>query len=186
MADENEVETMTENNEAHERLAKAIELREYGRAKQDKVILSEARNLLLELLEQNPENAEITYQIGISYDNAGLSDKAIPYYVKAIDQGLSQSSLARCLLGLGSTYRLLGQYHHAVETLRRGVTEFPDHRGLQIFYAMALYNIGEHKKAMELVLNNLMETTDDETLQYFKRGISFYAQHLDETWPSKE
>jgi hypothetical protein len=35
---------------------------------------------------------------------------------------------------------------------------------------------------MEIVLMNLMETTTDENLQYFKRGISYYAQHLDETW----
>jgi hypothetical protein len=32
----------------------------------------------------------------------------------------------------------------------------------------------------------LMETTSDEKLQYFKRGISYYAQHLDETWDKRD
>ncbi|WP_433747310.1 tetratricopeptide repeat protein [Falsibacillus pallidus] len=171
-------------NSQRDCLDKAIALREDGRAKQDLAILEEARNLLLELSGNDPDNAEINFQIGISYDNSGLSREAIPYYVKAIENGLSGSDLQRCLLGLGSTYRLLGYYKEAVETLRRGVDEFPEHRGLQIFYSIALYNSGEYKKAMELVLKNLVETTNDETLQYFKRGISFYAEHLDETWDS--
>jgi hypothetical protein len=36
---------------------------------------------------------------------------------------------------------------------------------------------------MELVLVNLLETTSDEKLQYFKRGLLYYALHLDETSP---
>ncbi|MET3696574.1 tetratricopeptide repeat protein [Bacillus oleivorans] len=175
---------MNINKNSHELLDKAIALREDGRAKQDMTIIKEALNLLLNMSENDPENAEINYQIGIAYDNSGLCNEAIPYYVKAIEQGLSGPDLQRCLLGLGSTYRLLGHYKEAVETLHRGVTEFPEHRGLQVFYSMALYNTGEYKKAMEIVLMNLMETTNDETLQYFKRGISYYAQHLDETWDS--
>lgn len=165
-----------------ERLDKAIALREEGRAKQDMSILNEACTLLMKMSEDYPENAEINYQIGIAHDNSGFTKEAITYYVKAIEQGLSGADLERCLLGLGSSYRLTGQYDKAVETLQQGVAEFPEHRGLQIFYSMALYNIGRYKEAMEIALMNLMETTNDEKLQYFKRGITYYAQHLDETW----
>lgn len=172
----------SENTELSDLLNKAIALREEGRTKQDMTILEEARKILIKLSKDNPEHAEINYQLGIAYDNSGRSKEAIPYYVTAIEQGLSGSNLERCLLGLGSTYRLLGHYKESVETLSRGIKEFPEHRGLQIFYAMALYNTGNYKEAMEIVLMNLMETTTDENLQYFKRGISFYAQHLDETW----
>ncbi|USK29852.1 tetratricopeptide repeat protein [Bacillus sp. CMF21] len=172
----------SENTNLRKLLNKAIALREDGRVKQDMTILNEARTLLLKMSEDYPDNAEINYQIGIAYDNSGFGKDAIPYYVKAIEQGLSGPDLQRCLLGLGSTYRLLGHYDEAVETLHRGVTQFPEHRGLQIFYSLALYNTGNYKEAMEIVLMNLMETTTDENLQYFKRGISYYAQHLDETW----
>ena len=60
--------------------------------------------------------------------------------------------------------------------------EFPHNRAIQVFLAMTLYNLQFYKEAMELILTNLMETTSDEKLQYFKRGISYYASHLDETW----
>lgn len=169
------------NKNPRELLDNAIAMREDGREKQDSAILNHALNLLLNLSENDPENAEINYQIGIAYDNSGLCNQAIPYYVKAIEQGLSGSDLQRCFLGLGSSYRILGHYKEAVDILHRGVTEFPEHRALQVFYSMALYNTGEYKRAMEIVLMNLMETTNDEILQYFKRGISYYAQHLDET-----
>ena len=165
-----------------ERLTEAIQLRETGRASQDQAILEEARTLLAELAAAYPDDAEITYQNAVVHDNLGLEQESVPLYVRALAQGLAGKDLERALLGLGSTYRLRGDYQQAVETLRRGVKEFPDNRALQVFLALALYNTQHYKEAMELVLTNLMETTADEKLQYFKRGISFYAAHLDETW----
>lgn len=165
-----------------ELLDKAIQLREEGRAKQDQAILVEARTMLLDLLFTYPDDAEINYQAAVAHDNSGLGKEAIPFYVRAIEQGLSGPDLERALLGLGSTYRYLGFYQEAEETLRRGVKEFPNHRGLQVFLAISLYNTGKYKESTELLLSNLIETTSDEKLQYFSRPIQYYAQHLDETW----
>jgi tetratricopeptide (TPR) repeat protein len=165
-----------------DRLAEAIQLRETGRARQDQAILEEARTLLLELAAAYPDDAEITFQTAVVHDNLGLERESIPFYLKAFDQGLAGPDLERALMGLGSTYRGLGEYQQAKETLRRGVREFPHNRAIQVFLAMTLYNLQDYKEAMELVLTNLMETTSDEKLQYFKRGISYYALHLDETW----
>src|ERR1700730_9231339 len=170
-----------------ERLAEAIQLRETGRARQDQAILEEARRLLLDLATAYPDEAEITYQTAIVHDNLGLERESIPFYVQTLAQGLTGLDTAtklmkreRAFLGLGSTYRGLGDYQQAEETLRRGLREFPQSRALQVFLAMALYNTQHYKEAMELALINLMETTSDETLQYYKRGISYYALHLDE------
>ncbi len=165
-----------------DRLAEAIQLRETGPAKQDQAILEEARTLLLELATAYPDDAEITFQTAVAHDNLGLSREAIPFYLRALTQGLSDPDLERALMGLGSTYRGLGEYQQAEETLRRGMREFPNNRAIQVFLAMTLYNLRDYKEAMELVLTNLMETTSDEKLQYFRRGISYYALHLDETW----
>ena len=115
------------------------------------------------------------------HDNLGLERESVAFYLRALAQGLSGPDLERCLLGLGSTYRVLGEYQKAEETLRRGAKEFPDNRALQVLLAMTLYNRQQHKEAMELVLVNLLETTADEKLQYFKRGLLYYASHLDET-----
>lgn len=172
-----------------DRLAEAIHLRETGRAKQDQAILEEARVILLELIAAYPDEAEITYQTAIVHDNLGLERESIPFYVQTLTQGLSGPDTVtklmkreRAFLGLGSTYRGLGEYQQAEETLRRGLREFPQSRPLQVFLAMTLYNTEQYKEAMELVLTNLLETTSDETLQHFKRGLLFYALHLDETW----
>jgi len=165
-----------------DRLAEAIQLRETGRAKQDQAILEEARTLLLVLATAYPDDAEITFQTAVAHDNLGLSREAIPFYLRALTQGLSDPDLERALMGLGSTYRGLGEYQQAEETLRRGMREFPHNRAIQVFLAMTLYNLRDYKEAMELVLTNLMETTSDEKPQYFRRGISYYALHLDETW----
>jgi len=164
-----------------DRLAHVIQLREKGRAKQDRSILEEARTLLLELVVAYPDDAEVNFQAAVAHDNLGLERESIPFYLRAVGQGLSGPNLERCFLGLGSTYRVLGEYQKAEETLRLGVKEFPDNRALQVFLAITLYNTQQHKEAMELVLVNLLETTSDEKLQYFKRGLLYYSLHLDET-----
>jgi tetratricopeptide (TPR) repeat protein len=162
-------------------LANLIERREEGRAKQDQAILSEVRGQLIELLAHYPNDAEINYQTGIAHDNSGLGREAIPYYERALELGLSGSDLERCLMGLGSTYRYWGNYQKAVETLQRGMKEFPENRAIQVFLAMAMYNNQSYKGSVELLIQTLMETTTDEKLQYFKRGILAYNENLDET-----
>jgi tetratricopeptide (TPR) repeat protein len=186
--DEHIEKRIEEETLMRDRLAEAIQLRETGRAKQDQAMLEEARTLLLELVAVYPDEAEITYQTAIVHDNLGLGREAIPFYARALEQGLSGPDTAtklmkreRGFLGLGSTFRVLGEYQKAVETLRRGLEEFPQSRALQVFLAMALYNAQKHQEAMEIVLTNLLETTSDEALQYYKRGLLYYASHLDET-----
>src|SRR5215469_11100786 len=125
-----------------ERLAEAIQLREVGRAQQDQAILDQARALLLDLLAADPDEADITYQLAIVHDNLGLEREAIPYYLQTLNQGLSGSDMPtrlmkreRAFLGLGSTYRGLGEYPQAEATLREGLGEFPESRALQVFLA---------------------------------------------------
>jgi tetratricopeptide (TPR) repeat protein len=172
-----------------DRLATAIQLRETGRANQDQAMLEQARTLLLDLAAAYPDNAEITYQTAIVHDNLGLQRESIPFYIRTLQQDLTGPDPAtklmkreRAFLGLGSTYRALGEYQKAEETLRQGLEEFPHSRPLQIFLALTLYNTQKHQQSLQLLLTNLLETTTDETLQYYKRGLLYYASHLDETW----
>ncbi|OXL85726.1 hypothetical protein BCV73_23615 [Paenibacillus sp. SSG-1] len=164
-----------------DQLQQLIALREQGRANQDQELLADVRARLLELLNEDPNDAQVNYQTAIAHDNSGLGKEAIPYYERALQLGLSGNDLERCLLGLGSTYRYWGQYEKSIATLRRGVQEFPDDRALRVFLAMALYNGQQYKESVELLITNLMESTTDEKLLYFKRGILAYTEDLDET-----
>lgn len=155
-------------------LERAVYLRENGRA-------GEARELLLKLAAEEPDDPQVNYQCAWVHDLLGREHEAVPFYERAIEEGLTGGDLEGAMLGLGSTYRALGEYQRAVEALRSGTTRFPDNRAMQVFLAMALYNAGECREAVELLLQNLAETTGDEGISAYSRAILFYASRLDET-----
>ncbi|GGP11882.1 MULTISPECIES: tetratricopeptide repeat protein [Oceanobacillus] len=159
----------------NKQLQQAIELREKGNADQ-------SRNIILKLLEQNPDNAFLNYQCAWSHDILGEERSAVPYYEKAIQLGLEERILEDALLGLGSTYRTLGEYEKSKETFLKGMDLFPDNKAIQVFYSMTLYNLKEHNQAMELLLKNLAETTNDVDIRKFSKAITFYADKLDTSW----
>jgi tetratricopeptide (TPR) repeat protein len=74
---------------------------------------------------------------------------------------LSAEHLRSAYLGLGSTYRALGQYSEAERTLREGLAHFPEAAELKVFLAMAFHNIGQSKQAVELLLTVLAESSSD-------------------------
>lgn len=153
----------------------AVQLRAEGQAEK-------AIPVFLELLEQDPNNAELLYQLAWAHDNLGLEKQAIPYYEGALCNQLGETHRPGALLGLGSTYRTLGQYDKAKEVLAQGVNEYPNHREFNVFYAMALYNVGEHADAMKLLLTEIADTTSDEGIARFNKAIRFYADKLDQVW----
>lgn len=156
-------------------LETAVRLRESGD-------LRGADSLLSRVLAEDPEDAEANYQMAWLCDLQGREREAVPYYVRAIAGSLSDEQRSGALLGLGSTYRALGEYPEAVEVLRRGVAKYPKDRAMQTFLAMALHNAGESREAVELLLKNLVETTSDSSIQSYERALSFYADRLDEVW----
>jgi len=106
----------------------------------------------------------------------------VPFNERAIAGGLSGRELEGAFVGLGSTYRSLGEYRRAVETLREGVTRFSENRATEVSLAMALYNVGEHREATGSLLRTLAETSADGEISAYKEVILFYAGNLDHTW----
>ena len=158
-----------------ENLAPAIKLREAGNHE-------EARQLLLELYSQFPEDPQVNYQCAWIHDLLGLEREAIPFYQKAIQTGLSGEDLKSALLGMGSTYRCIGEYRTSIETFQRALELFPDSHEFNVFLGMAYYNIGEYAIALELLLNSLADTSSDEGILRYQRAIRFYSDKLDQTW----
>ena len=142
----------------------------------------EAQRLLLELSEQHPNDARIQYETACVHDVLGLEAQAIAYYVKAINLGLPRNLLREAYLGLGSTYRALGQYEQARAILAQATAEFPNANELKVFYAMVLYNLNRHKEAVSSLLSVLTDTTSDANIAQLAQAIHLYAQDLDKKW----
>lgn len=156
-------------------LNKAIALREKGQ-------LEEANSILVELAEQYPNDAVVNYQCAWSFDVLGWEKEAVPYYEKAIDLGLpDEKDLQEAYLGLGSTYRTIGEYTKSKKILEEGMKRF-NHNGLKVFLAMTLYNLGEYAEAMKHLLTVIAETSSDGDVEIFKKAIAFYSDKLDEVW----
>lgn len=141
-----------------------------------------AHAILTRLLADAPDDPILNYHMAWLCDSQGKESDAVPYYERAIRSGLSGEDLRGAMLGLGSTYRCLGEYEKSVNLLREGMNRFPDAREFPTFLAMALYNTGQHHEAMGLLLRTLAETTSDDMLKQFSGAILFYHDKLDETW----
>jgi len=166
---------MSEQSTIEPRLSSAIAARESGR-------LEEARDSLLVLVAEFPDDPTVNLQCAWAHDRLGLETEAVPFYERAIELGLVGEGLHNALLGLGSTYRSIGRYEEALHTLGRGVAEFPDDQGMKIFHAMALYNNGQAKQACESLLTVLATTTQEEGIARYQRAIGEYADDLDRSW----
>ena len=153
----------------------AIVLRESGKHR-------EANELLLKLVNEFPDDALINYQCAWSFDILGEEAKAVPFYENAIKLGLPPNDLEGALLGLGSTYRTLGEYEKSKNIFLKGIELFPNNKAIQTFYSMTLYNLNEHNKAVELLLKCLIDTTKDAEILKYKKAIDFYSDKLDQIW----
>ncbi len=137
---------------------------------------------LLERLGADPEDARLNYEVACAHDRDGLEHEAVPFYVKAIANGLDGDELRGAYLGLGSTYRAIGEYEAALRTFDRGLEAFPSGEELLVFRAMTLHNLGRSPEAVTALLQVLAEHTDSPWIERYRRAILFYSDRLDETW----
>lgn len=156
-------------------LAEVARLREEER-------FEEARAHLLTLSARYPDDADIAYRTASVHDRMGLEAEAVAFYERSLTgAGLCDEDRRGALLGLGSTYRILGRHAEAADTLRRGVTQYPDDGALQTFLAMALFNVEDHHEAMQILLRLLATTSGDPYVQQYRRAIEYYSGDLDAT-----
>jgi len=142
----------------------------------------DARQLLVPLAHEYPTNPIVQYKTACVYDFLGLEREAVPYYHAAIENDLPDAELRAAYLGLGSTYRILGQYAESKQILLDGLKTFPEAGEMKIFLAMTLYNLEEHHEAVSSLLKVIMDTTNDPDIKGYERVIRFYADDLNKKW----
>ena len=156
-------------------LEDAAALRREGRHEQ-------AREVLIAATSSQPHDARLQYAAACVHDALGREAEAIPFYRRALAGELPPDERRSAFTGLGSTYRTLGRYDDARDTLRAGLIEFPDAHEMTVFLAMTLHNLGEHKRAIESLLKLVVATTADPEIKAYGPAIEFYAQDVDRTW----
>lgn len=144
----------------------------------------EAQRLAVQLAAADPSDAPLQFEAACVHDYLGMEAQAVPFYLAALkSENLGADHRREALLGLGSTYRTLGRYAEARQTLLQGLAEFPEARELEVFLAMTLHNLGQGKRAVELLLGVVAATSSDPGIQSYRRAIELYAQDVDKAWP---
>ncbi len=141
----------------------------------------EAMDILRTLLQSHPNDPDLNYQIAWTCDSMGKELEAAPYYEKAIANGLVEDR-SGAMLGLGSTYRCLGEYEKSLKVFDQGIKEFPNDRSLKVFRALTLYNLGKSEESVSQLLIQLIDTTSDESIKSYDGALRFYSDKLNETW----
>lgn len=144
--------------------------------------LEESQELLFELLSEYPDDPEVLFEVGGSFDVMGLEPEAMPYYRQAIDSGLEGEALAECLICLGSSQRLVGDFQDAVDTLEEAVEEFPESESAKAFLALAYYSNEQYTESVSLLLDLIVRTTNDDELRVYGDTLDYFKDNLDEQW----
>lgn len=144
--------------------------------------LEASQSLLLELLESHPEDPVVLFEVGGAFDVLEELETAIHYYKEAIQRGLRGDDLRECLICLGINQRALGQFETAVDTLEDAASQLPDSNAVRAFLALAYYSNGQEDEAVRLLLELLLQTTQDEEIKLFADTLDYYKDNLDEVW----
>lgn len=144
--------------------------------------LEESQAVLLELLEEYPKDPQVLFEVGGAFDVMGYESDAIPYYRRAIDEGLEGDELHECLICLGSSHRNVGEFGEAVEVLKDAADQYPDNKSGRAFLALAYYSDERYEEAVRVLIELLLETTSDEDILAYADTLDFYKDNLDEVW----
>ncbi|WP_082954484.1 tetratricopeptide repeat protein [Acidihalobacter prosperus] len=82
-------------------------------------------------------DADDILDAAFALDKAGRESEAIPLYEQALVLGLRKSRRLPAYVGLGSSYRNIGDYENSLHWLDRGAVEFPGYHVLPRFQALA-------------------------------------------------
>ncbi len=154
------------------RLGRAVELRDQGD-------LNGSCTMMKEIVHDFPDDPEICFQAAWSHDKAGLEEEASVFYEHALrTPGLAPADRQEALLGLGSSYRLMGRLQDAVRVLQEGMDEFPENTAIRVFMAIAYHAAGQHGQATGMFLDLLAETSADPMIMDYRRPIREYAKEF--------
>lgn len=148
----------------------------------DPLVREKALALLCHLVEQEPDNAKVCFELAGAFDFLGREAEALPYYQRAYGLGYQQLPLEdqpRLFVQMGSTLRNLEQYAESIKILLEGIDKFPRYAALKAFLGLTTYTNGNYREAAKHMLAACLVESDDRSLIDYKRALAFYADKLD-------
>ncbi|AEJ38923.1 chloramphenicol acetyltransferase [Sulfobacillus acidophilus TPY] len=137
----------------------------------------EAQAQLQQWLAEDPANPRLLWEMAVLLDNQNKEADAVLYYQRAIELGLDRMHLADAYLGWGSSLRVVGRYSESRQVLERGIAEFPHHAGLKVFHALTLWTLDNYGDAFGELLEVIVKTAADETLEPYRATLAYYRDH---------
>ncbi len=138
--------------------------------------LEEAKKEFLILTKLEPSNADNFFQVGLLFENAGLVDKALPYFKQTIKVHRNH---ADAYYHMGVIEYNLANIPNAKVSLTEAVKLNPNLFGAHYYLGLCLKN----QKDYEWALKEFDKALGDESLKgkaYLARGLCFYEkdQHV--------
>lgn len=137
---------------------------------------------LQEVLTEHPDDPHVLYEVGGAYDTAGEEETAAGYYERALDAGLSDDTLRRCLLQYGSTLRNLGRFDESLAVLDRALALFPGSESVRVWHALSLHAAARSDAAVAELMEVAADGFRTPDLQRYEaaiRGNAAYLRSLD-------
>jgi tetratricopeptide (TPR) repeat protein len=119
------------------------------------------------------------YELGGEHDSAGRPAEAVPHYERALELGLPEELVPRCLLQLASTLRNLDRRDESLAIYDEAIASFPDDAALPIFRAFLLADLGREREALVSVIDLARTRIDAPEIQRYARSLNGYNRDLE-------
>jgi tetratricopeptide repeat protein len=129
-----------------------------------------------ELVAQLPSGSAIaSFERACAWDSTGHSDRAVPLYRLALEQGLEGERRRRAVIQLASSLRNTGDVKESLRLLAAERERAPDalDDAVSAFLALALADSGREREAVSIALAALAPH-----LPRYQRSVGNYARQL--------
>lgn len=157
-------------------LQQAIALRKKGE-------FDESRKILFSLMDSTGADGSIYLNIAWSYDNQGMEQTALDYYLLSLGETLSDEDKFEATFGLACTYRCLGHLHKAEPLFNQLRQDYPDASEVIPFYALCLSALDRKDDAIRLLFNLILESPPTEAIRSYKTALAEYVKAEDPGTP---
>lgn len=144
----------------------------------DRANMQPTIDAFLKILVDRPDDPEVLYEVGGSYDTDGQEDVAATYYEQALALGLQGETLRKCYLQYGSTLRNLGRVDESLEIFSNARRKFPRSVSLGVFELLTLHAQGKRDAALAAALILIADHVQTEEVKRYETSIRGNAEYL--------